>query len=93
MSTSIRSTCTACGPIEVPIAAAELMLDPDAVTGDARNMVVFDCPQCSLPGNKQVDERAVRLLLAAGVEVVVSPRRSGEVPAGQAPRETRFDRS
>ena len=92
VSSTLRSTCAACGPVEVPIPDAELLLELDAVTSDARNTVVFDCPQCSLAGSSQVDERGVRLLMAAGIRVAVSPTRSRELRAGQTPSAGGADR-
>jgi hypothetical protein len=88
----LRSTCAACGPVEVPIADAELLLDLDAVSSDARDTVMFDCPQCSLAGSSQVDERGVRLLMAAGIRVAVSPARSREIRAGEMPSARGADR-
>jgi hypothetical protein len=74
--------------VEVPAAETRLLLDFDTATGDSRNVVTFECPRCARNGSDQVDERGVRLLLAAGVQVVV-PERGGEVPAGHGPAENR----
>src|SRR6266567_6887835 len=92
VSSTLRSTCAACGPIEVPIPDTELLLDLDAATSDARNTVMFDCPQCSLAGSSQVDERGVRLLMAAGIQIAVSPTRSREIRAGHTPSARGADR-
>lgn len=76
-----------CGPVEVPAAETRLLLDFDTAAGDSRNVVTFECPRCGRSGSNQVDERGVRLLLAAGVQVLV-PEHGGEVPAGHGSSET-----
>jgi hypothetical protein len=48
-------------------------------------MVRFQCPKCLLGCTDTVNERGARLLLAAGMRVVVPTTRTAEVPAGYAP--------
>jgi len=83
MTASIRADCPDCGPVETPIAEAQLRVtfeptDPSAV-------IEFRCPRCLTTVTTAVGERATRLLMRAEVPVVGSPTSAGHARA--APRE------
>lgn len=63
--TIIRTTCTACGDVELAAWAVTLTM-MDAAEG----LLTFTCPSCSEPGHVDADASSVALLTAAGVHVV-----------------------
>jgi hypothetical protein len=78
---TIRTTCVACGTVELPVTDGRLVLSLHR--DDARNIVEFTCPRCGLAGSQRVDERGTRLLAAAGIEVVApSPATAPVTDAG-----------
>jgi hypothetical protein len=68
---TIRTTCVACGTVELPVTGGQLVLSLHL--DDARNIVEFTCPRCGLAGSQRVDERGTRLLVTAGIGVVAPP--------------------
>lgn len=85
VSTRLRSTCERCGTVETPMGDAELVLELGGGTPESGNIVRFQCPKCLLACTDTVNGRGARLLLAAGIQVVVPTARPSEVPAGYAP--------
>jgi transposase-like protein len=67
VTSTIRTTCAACGTVDIPVASAQLVLESDA--GDTRNRLEFRCPTCHAPRSELVGERATRLLSNAGITV------------------------
>ena len=67
VTSTIRTTCVACGTVDIPVAAAQLVLDPHA--DDPRNRLEFHCPSCRAPRSELVGERATRLLSNAGITI------------------------
>jgi len=68
---SLRTDCPSCGTVEVPTNDASLVLDfGDPASG---NVLRFSCPRCGAEHLEQVDDRATRLLMSAGVGLVGSP--------------------
>ncbi len=61
--TSIRTTCGACGDIELVPADLWLELDNDELEGD----YFFQCPFCEQTERKYASQRVVTILLASGV--------------------------
>jgi hypothetical protein len=70
---SVRVTCARCGTVEAPIAAVRMVLARPELDGDRRNLVEFSCPNCGIACSVRIDERATRLIAAAGVTVMVAP--------------------
>jgi hypothetical protein len=64
---------------------AELVLELGDVAPESGNMIRFQCPKCLLGCTDTVNGRGARLLLAAGIKVVVPTTRTPEVPAGYSP--------
>jgi hypothetical protein len=64
---TIRTTCVACGTVDIPIASARLLLGLDA--DDRHNRLEFHCPGCCSTRSESVGERATRLLSSAGITV------------------------
>ena len=71
MST-IRTTCPACGEIDIPGEFVALTFD--------RSQYVFECPTCRLGIAKSTDAKIVALLMRAGVVTL-------GVPPAQKPTE------
>lgn len=68
---TIRTTCSECGTVDVPVGQAHLEF---AVHGDSgRNTVHFTCPRCGLAREQRLGERGTRLLLGAGICVAARP--------------------
>lgn len=67
---SVRVSCPRCGIVEVPAERVRLTMGP-AHTGDSRSLVIFRCYECGDLHDQRVDERASRLLAAAGVVLEV----------------------
>lgn len=76
----IRTTCVACGTVEVPLTSARLVLELDA--DDGRNRLEFQCPGCGGTRTERVGERARRLLSSAGITVAAPPASAHERTAG-----------
>jgi hypothetical protein len=64
----VRTTCVACGPVEVRAAEVRLM---QGLNAKAASVIEFDCPTCGQHHREPTTERGTRLLIAAGVAVVV----------------------
>ena len=71
MPALVRGNCVACGPVEVPAESVRLTVALDA--GEA-NVVEMRCPACGQEHREPTTERGTRLLVAAGVNVVVPSR-------------------
>lgn len=69
--TTIRTTCHACG--EVELLPGELSLELTALSGTGKYR--FDCPSCGDVQRRPANHRVVSILLATGVgyEVVDDP--------------------
>ncbi len=61
--TTIRTTCTTCGDVELTIADVGLELSSGAHEGRYR----FDCPFCGATQRRPASQRVVSVLLATGV--------------------------
>ena len=85
VSTRLRSTCERCGTVETPMGATRSWRSNSAELPLPGNVVRFQCPKCLLGCTDTVNGRGARLLLAAGIQVVVPTTRPSEVPAGYAP--------
>jgi hypothetical protein len=84
---SLRTDCPTCGTVEVSTNDASLVLDlSDQASG---HVLRFFCSRCGSEHFEQVDERATRLLMSAGVGLVGSPLRApstSDDPNTHAPR-------
>jgi len=65
--TSIRTTCEACGEIELVPGDLWLELESDRAFGQ----YAFKCPYCDNTERKPASERVVTILLASGVRYEV----------------------
>lgn len=65
--TTIKTTCPACGEIDLVPEDIELHTDP---TAGRDSFYAFGCPECLLVVRKRADERVVRLLVSVGVACV-----------------------
>jgi hypothetical protein len=83
MTTALRVTCGNCGDVEVPLDHGRLVLglSPRAAAASLQ----FDCPRCRSVGTESVDERAVGLLLKAGISVVAPSPHQHRVGETQTP--------
>jgi hypothetical protein len=74
--TTIRTTCQACG--EVELLPGEMSLELTALSGTGNYR--FDCPSCGDVQRRPANHRVVSILLATGVgyEVVDDPDRITE---------------
>ena len=70
MARTIRTTCVACGTVDIPVASARLVLELDAE--DQHNRLEFHCSGCDTARSERVGERATRLLSNAGITVAAS---------------------
>jgi hypothetical protein len=70
--TTIRTTCSICGDVELTIDDVGLELSPGADEGRYR----FDCPFCGATQRRPASRRVVSVLLATGVEYDVVPTAS-----------------
>jgi hypothetical protein len=61
--TTIRTTCTTCGDVELTTADVGLELSSGAQEGRYR----FDCPFCGTTQRRPASQRVVSVLLATGV--------------------------
>lgn len=61
--TTIRTTCSRCGDIELTHADLRLELSPEWTSGS----YCFTCPYCSHEERRPASQRVVTILLAAGV--------------------------
>ena len=65
--TTIRTTCSRCGDIELTHSDLQLELSPEWASGTYR----FECPYCEKMECRPASQRVVTILLAAGVEYEV----------------------
>lgn len=63
--TTIRASCGDCGDVELTTTQVRVRICQD----DERATYSFVCPRCRLTVVKATDDRAVQLLLDAGVDV------------------------
>ena len=61
--TTIRTTCSFCGDVE--LIPTELSLELTAMTGTGT--YIFDCPECGDLQRRPANHRVVSILLATGV--------------------------
>lgn len=61
--TTIKTTCSICGDVELKPADLVLELDPSEEEGTYR----FNCPECSALERRPANARVVSVLLATGV--------------------------
>jgi phage FluMu protein Com len=66
MVAMVKALCARCGPIELPVESASVMVPTAAGT---QALLEFDCPRCGAHRTESLDERATMLLLHAGVTV------------------------
>lgn len=65
--TTIKTTCSACGDVE--LAATDLVLELTPM--DATGQYSFSCPFCEIEQYRPANERVVAILLAIGVSYIV----------------------
>ena len=65
--TTIKTTCAACGDVELRATDLTLELTPSQATGRYE----FTCPYCETAQYRPANERVVAILLATGVRYVV----------------------
>jgi len=73
--TTIKTTCSACGDVE--LAATELVLELTPM--DATGRYSFSCPFCEANQFRPANERVVAILLAVGVSYIVGEEAVSEV--------------
>ena len=61
--TTVKTTCSTCGDIELAASALALELTGSRTTGHYR----FTCPYCETVRRRPANERVVAILLASGV--------------------------
>lgn len=66
--TTIKTTCLACGDVE--LAADDLVLELSPMEASGR--YIFECPFCVSTQHRPANERVVAILLAIGVTYFVS---------------------
>ena len=72
--TTIKTTCAACGDLELSSDELTLELAPEMATGRYR----FACPFCRVVQDRPANERVVAILLAIGVAYSVGDERVSE---------------
>lgn len=79
--TTIRTTCPACGEVDLRPEAVSLCVEEPGRDGSYR----FTCPRCGEVVEKPADRRIVALLLSAGVEFdgARHPQRRGGPGSGR----------
>lgn len=82
---ALRADCPACGTVEVPTDAANLVLGFEHE--GPQHVLRYTCPKCGRDRSDQLGERATRLLMAAGIGVVVGSATTS--PTSQDGRATR----
>ncbi len=76
--TTIRTTCEACGDIELVPDDLWLELEADEIEGE----YIFQCPYCDQTERKPASQRVVTILLASGVRYeVASPMTPTRLPS------------
>lgn len=65
--TTIRTTCTRCGDVELTTSDIGLELTSEGSTGNYR----FECPFCGVVQRRPANDRVVSILLATGVSYEV----------------------
>ena len=65
--TTIKTTCSACGDVE--LAADDLVLELTPL--EATGRYGFECPYCEMSQYRPANERVVAILLAIGVSYIV----------------------
>lgn len=76
--TTIKTTCSSCGDVELTPADLVLELDPSEEEGSYR----FNCPDCSGLERRPANPRVVSVLLATGVAYQIirtDPITEGEI--------------
>jgi len=66
--TTIKTTCSICGDVELGPADIQLDLDPSGETGNYR----FDCRDCGFTQTRPANARVVMVLLATGVSYQIT---------------------
>jgi predicted RNA-binding Zn-ribbon protein involved in translation (DUF1610 family) len=80
----LRADCPACGPVEVAIDDAALVLG--FAQQSPEHVLRYTCPDCGDERTENVSERATRLLMAAGVGLVSSAADTPISPDGPGSR-------
>ena len=65
--TTIKTTCTRCGDVQLSPEDLELELDPSEEMGSYR----FACPTCAFVQRRPANARVVSVLLATGVDYAI----------------------
>lgn len=65
----LRTDCPSCGTVDVTVDDAALVLVLDSATG---HVLRYTCPSCRQQRTETIEERATRLLMAAGIGLVGS---------------------
>ncbi|MGI9648311.1 MAG: hypothetical protein ACR2OI_07305 [Acidimicrobiia bacterium] len=73
--TTIKTTCSACGDVE--LAANDLVLELTPM--DATGRYSFSCPFCESHQFRPANERVVAILLAVGVSYIVGEEVVSEI--------------
>ncbi len=76
--TVVRSSCLACGTVDLPVEAVTLYLVP----GRTEPTYGFRCPRCFVHIRKSTSRQALALLVAAGVATVEVPAEAVEPHLG-----------
>jgi transposase-like protein len=77
---SLRADCPSCGTVEIAIDDANLVLGFDSP--GAEHVLRYTCPSCRVERTEATNERATRLLMAAGIGLVGSPAGAPASPEG-----------
>lgn len=80
----LRADCPACGTVEVAIDNAALVLGFEEQTPG--HVLRYNCPRCHRERTEELTERATRLLMAAGVDLVGSAAATPISPDGPGTR-------
>ena len=88
--TTIKTTCTRCGDVQLTHEDLSLELDPSEEMGSYR----FACPTCSTVQSRPANSRVVSVLLATGVGYHIvdpSPITEDEIDSFVAALETELE--
>lgn len=80
----MRVDCPACGSVEVSTDDASLILGFDSSAPE--QTLRYTCPKCRSECTEELSERAIRLLMAAGVGLIGSTAASPIAPEGPGSR-------
>ena len=80
--TTIRTTCSSCGDIELTDRHLRLELSPEWTSGS----YIFTCPYCDREERRPASQRIVTILLAAGVTYEVVETLDGPISDAEIER-------